>query len=139
MLGTLDFLGALKWPSLFAVTLLPLASYALDWRHLHLPQGPMRYGPAVVGGTTLTLRHDGRAQPADGGTTRWCARVTGAPGAHVDLAYDAGRRAQWTRAIRDGGDHCATLAATAPRQVRVRVRLPDGMHERSWALDGARG
>lgn len=62
MLRSLDLLGALKWPSLLAITALPVYFYFNGWRDLYTGADVALYGPELVAGMPLLLSHDADAE-----------------------------------------------------------------------------
>lgn len=117
----LDVLGALKWPSVLAVTLLPLWFYLTDWRHGYAGTGVVIYGPEMVAGMPLLLSHRADADPVRDPAVDWSARVCEACVArlkslrlaHADCAAPPAR---WMQA--EGPDGRLTARLETPNALR---------------------
>ena len=130
---TLGPLGFWKWPSLLAVTLLPICFYILSWRPSLEPQpfGTTILGPDAIGPWMVVAgSNDGRSYQL-----RFCTgcyeqmrAVYIATGANVLPPSDA-----WTRVTGDANSLSATAGPGS--HLWVIARDWDGRdHARSWRI-----
>lgn len=135
----LDYLGGWKWPSIAAITLMPLGSYfLLDWGGESDPVAEVMLGPEIVDDRPVVL-----SRPAEPGSHEWCARscpTCWSDVRQVSLAYGTATGANaWTEATASRGRLCAELDPPAPGATHlwVRVRGPEGEEATRLALDAA--
>jgi hypothetical protein len=147
MLASLDFLGAFKWPSVLAISALPVLSYFASWGNWDEGLGAALYGPELVAGVPLVLSHRAHADPLRDDTVTWAVRgcqTCATTLRRVRLAY-AGCDApplQWSDAQGPAGRAQVELRRAELRQppalcLWIDAEASDGKHEqRRWPLAG---
>lgn len=149
MWRALDVLGALKWPSLIAIGVLPLWFYATDWREGFAGDGPVLYAPELVAGLPVVVSHATDAEPLHDEAVRWTLRLCtgcqeGLRAARLALGGCEAAPSRWTEAH---GAHGylqalvtapagpASVSAPAGRCLWVELERRDGSKEaRGWPL-----
>jgi hypothetical protein len=145
MLASLDVLGRLKWPSLLAVTALPIASWFFYWRDWDCGLGAALYGPETVAGVALVLAHHADAQPLRDARVQWFVRscqvceprLQRARLAYADCAQPPLR---WTEAHGSAGRAAVVLSRPAATDacLWIDAEVGDGRRQqRAWPLRGA--
>lgn len=144
LLRSLDLLGAWKWPTLAAITVLPLVSFWLSWRDWDAGIGAALYGPELLAGVPLVLLHASGADPrADdiGWSARSCAdcRLRSLKLGYADCGQPP---SQWAEAHGAAGRLSATLPRAALAGARLclwaELQTTDGRTaQHRWALGSA--
>jgi len=147
MLSSLDILGAFKWPSVLAISAVPVVSYFASWGDWDSGLGAALYGPEAVAGVPLVLSHRADADPLRDDTVTWAVRgceTCATTLRRVRLAYAACEAppVQWSHADGPAGRAQVELQRAELRQplalcLWIDAEASDGRREqRRWPLAG---
>lgn len=141
-LAFLDLLGPWKWPTLAAITVLPLAAFFLSWRDSDAGIGAAVYGPELLAGMPLVLLHPAGADPRAADVS-WSARncadcVARLQSLRLGYADCDHAPAQWVTAQGAAGRLTAVLPRAALAGARLclwaELQTADSRAQHRWPL-----